>query len=357
MAFVEVRDAMLLHRLVSHEGAAVVQGVLLDREHVHRWITEVARRHAQEEAMPQVVEEDEHVACGVRRPASSIVRGVELCYPEAAVVRATARIESDFALQVGALAGLLLMVVLVAVLLDWTARRAEALSEQKSDFVAAVSHELRTPLTTIRMHAEMLRDGMVGEDRRERVHDDLVRESVRLSRLVDNVLELSRIEQGRRPLRLSEGDLAALARRVLDEQAPLLERRSVHATGPAPNRSVVLSFDAQAVEQILVNLLENAAKHGRGAEAGVVEIDVRTEGEVAVLSVADRGPGIPASERERVFDRFHRVVREDTSHVPGTGIGLSLVRDLARAHGGDAEVRARADGTGVEVRVTLPLNV
>jgi signal transduction histidine kinase len=113
----------------------------------------------------------------------------------------------------------------------------------------------------------------------------------------------------------------------------------------------VTLFDRQAAEQILLNLLANAAKYGQGAE-GVVDVEVREEGSGAALSVLDRGPGIPESERENVFDRFHRVEREDTAHMPGTGIGLALVRDLARAHGGDAVIRARPGG-GCEVRVTL----
>jgi signal transduction histidine kinase len=237
-----------------------------------------------------------------------------------------------------------------AFVVDRTARRAEELSRQKSDFVSAVSHELRTPLTTIRMHSEMLREGLVSEEKRDRFHEDLVNESVRLSQLVDNVLELSRIERGQRRMKLVEGDLGAFVGGVLEGQRGFLEDKGVTVRGPDGDEEVRVPFDRQAVEQIVLNLLANAAKYGRGPE-GVVDVRLhqRPDG-VVELSVLDRGPGIPEAERERVFQRFHRVEREETAHMPGTGIGLALVRELARAHGGDATVHDR-DGGGCEVCV------
>jgi signal transduction histidine kinase len=264
-------------------------------------------------------------------------------------------LRGDASLELGALVGLLFVVVIAGVVIERTARRAEELSQQKSDFVSAVSHELRTPLTTIRMHAEMLRDGLVSEAKRGRFHEDLVAESVRLSRLVDNVLELSRIERGQRPFRPTRGDLVGFVREIVRGQEPMLEAKGFTVRAPEEGEEEVeLDFDRQAVEQILVNLLENAAKYGRGEE-NVVEVAVKRDGRAATITVRDRGPGVPEAERERIFERFHRVERAETAHMPGTGIGLALVRDLASAHGGEATLGPRPDGPGAEARIVIPI--
>jgi signal transduction histidine kinase len=123
------------------------------------------------------------------------------------------------AFQAGALLGLIVVVGVGVVVVARAARRADELSAQKTAFVSAVSHELRTPLTTLRMHAELLQEGLVAPASLATIHDDLVRESVRLSRLVENVLAVSQLEEGRRVLELRPGDLAAQVREVVDGQA------------------------------------------------------------------------------------------------------------------------------------------
>jgi signal transduction histidine kinase len=124
---------------------------------------------------------------------------------------------------------------------------------------------------------------------------------------------------------------------------------------------VELAFDAQALEQIAINLIDNAIKYAEGSEPARIELAVREEagvageeGPVAVLAVRDHGPGIPEGEREKVFLRFHRVEREETAHMPGTGIGLALVRELAEAHGGSARAR-EAEGGGALFEIRLPI--
>ena len=355
MAWRAAPDALLLHRLVSHEGAAVVQAVVLDRDElISRWLPELLSRHAVEGVEPAVLSAGEGaVECGLREPASRILDGVDLCFPEAALASVTARVDEDLHREVGALLGLLFVVGLAGVVIHRAARRSEELSRQKSAFVSAVSHELRTPLTTIRMHAEMLRDGLVSDAKRPRFHDDLVNESVRLSHLVENVLEISRIEEGRRPFKPREGDLVAQVRALVEEQRPFVEAKGFEIRAPGREEPLDLSCDWQGVEQIVVNLIDNAVKYGRGAQS-VVEVEVARDGERAVIRVMDRGPGVPEAERARVFRRFHRVERPETAHMPGTGIGLALVRDLAAAHGGEAEIRPR-EGGGAEVIVSLPI--
>ena len=351
MVFRELDGALVMHRIVSHEGVSVVQGVLLDRGHLFEaWIPSLVSRHSEPGATPSVVSTGAG-ECALREPASAILSGVELCFAPAALAVVTADLDRELGLSVGALVALLAMALLAAFLIVSAARRAEALSRQKSAFVSAVSHELRTPLTTLRMHAEMLEEGLVKDERRDKVHRELVRESVRLARLVDNVLSLSKLEEGRRRLRMMEGDLRSHVRESVEGQRRFVEEKGFTLVAPEKGTELSARFDAQAIEQIVVNLIDNAVKYG-GAEAKEIEVWVgRRDGRPAIV-VKDRGPGIPQAEREKVFERFHRVERPETAHAPGTGIGLALVEELAEAHGGHASVHPR-EGGGLEVVITL----
>ncbi len=348
MTFLRTGDTWILHRVVTRGETSVVQGLLLDRAAVEAWITDLVTRR---DAGPARLIEAGEGRCSVRRPASEVLQGLELCFAEGALRGASLRHDAELRWQIAALAALLMVALLAAALIVRAARRAEALSRQKSAFVSAVSHELRTPLTTLRMHAEMLAEGMVSEERRPRVHRELVTESVRLARLVDNVLSLAKLEEGQRRLALEDGDLRAHVRQVVEGLRARVEARGFTLEGPEDGERVDASFDPQAIEQVVTNLIENAVKYGRGAE-DAIEVWVGRRDGRPTLIVRDRGPGVPAKERARVLERFHRVERADTAHTPGTGIGLSLVADLLEAHGGQVEVRERAGG-GCEVVAQL----
>jgi len=349
MAYATLGDALVLQRVVSHAETGSVQGVLLDRAYlVDTWLPAVAARHAPADAVPRVVVDAD--ACPDPRPLGEQLPGVWLCSA------APAPPPDYLAFQTGALLGLIVVVGVGVGVVARAARRADELSAQKTAFVSAVSHELRTPLTTLRMHAELLQEGLVAPASLATIHDDLVRESVRLSRLVENVLAVSQLEEGRRVLELRPGDLAALIREVVEGQARHIASKGflpVELDLPAELRC---RFDAQAIEQIVVNLLDNALKYAAQGDDRRLHVSLSSTPGRAHLHVQDRGPGIPAAERERVFQRFVRVARASTAHTPGTGLGLSLVRDLARAHGGDARVSARPGG-GADVEVWLPCEV
>jgi signal transduction histidine kinase len=252
----------------------------------------------------------------------------------------------------GMLFALLVVGAAAAVVTDRAARRADELARQRGAFISAVSHELRTPLTTLRMHAELLRDGLVFDEKRTKFHDDMVRESVRLSHLVENVLEATRIEEGRRPLRAQRDDIGRAVRGIVTAQAPFFQTKGF-SVEVETDEEVEATFDRQALEQIVVNLVDNAVKYAADSAEKTVQVSVRADGVYAVLRVLDRGPGIPSDQLEKVFLRFHRVERPGQEHVVGTGLGLALVRELAQAHGGTAVAGAR-EGGGCCIEVRIP---
>ncbi len=176
------------------------------------------------------------------------------------------------------------------------------------------------------------------------------RETERLARLVGNVLDFSRLEQGKKKYARADFDLAAGLRLLVETHGPRLAEAGLVVALNAPAALVVAS-DRDAVEQIVLNLLDNAAKYA--AEGGEATLSLAC-GETGVrLVVADRGPGVPADQRGRVFEKFHRVDERLTAEKPGAGLGLSIARQLARGLGGDLVCRAR-DGGGAEFVLTLP---
>jgi len=238
-------------------------------------------------------------------------------------------------------AGLLALYRMVAV----TVRFAE----RRNNFVAAVSHELKTPLTAIRMYAEMLRDGMVADDdKRQSYYSTITAESERLTRLINNVLEFSRLEQGSRDTSLIVGPIGPVVR----EAAAILETHAREsgfrldvevAAGLPPVR-----FDRDAVRQVVFNLVDNALKYARDAGDRVVAIRCVRDGDGVRLVVRDRGPGVETRHLTKIFEPFYRCEDELTRTAKGTGIGLALVRGLAEAMGADVSGQNVADG-GFEV--------
>ncbi len=357
MAWRPVGGDLVLHRLVDHDGAVVVQGVLIDLAHlIDEWIPSVIARHGEAvigeaTVLPTLEPQTSDAACALRRPVSDVL-SIDLCFPQEAVHSVLQSNARDEHLQLWLLLGLVLIVCLAIVAMSRAAARSDELSQQKSAFVSAVSHELRTPLTTIRMHSEMLQEGMVADARRPQVYGEITQESIRLGRLVENVLELSRLEEGARPLRRSPGDLRARLRELAEAQRAHIERRGFTLVLPDEGDPIRFAFDPQAVEQIVLNLIENALKYGVGERSELV-VSVGEDAQGRWLEVRDYGPGIPEDQRERVLERFHRVEAEETKHMPGTGIGLALVRELAEAHGGRVEIHG-ASGGGCAVRVHFP---
>ena len=231
--------------------------------------------------------------------------------------------------------------------------RLRNLEKVRRDFVANVSHELRTPLASIRGFAETLRDGAL-DDLEHRVEfvEAIEKDAQRLSALVEDLLDLSAIESGQRQPVRQPVDLPALAREAALSLRPLAERRNVAIVVEAAPAMPAARADRAQIKQVLSNLLDNAVKFNH--EGGRVTVSARAEGPLAVVTIADTGPGIPPEDLPRVFERFYRVDKARSSEVGGTGLGLSIAKHIVEANGGGISVESRL-GEGAVFRFTLPL--
>lgn len=226
-------------------------------------------------------------------------------------------------------------------------------AQRRQDFVAAVSHELKTPLTSIRMYAEMLDEGLATTDeQRSRYHGWLRRESERLGRLVDQVLELSRLERGVRAVRWEVGDVAPVLAEVVAALGPRAIELGFELVVRVEPGLGPVRYDRDAVMQIVMNLCDNAMKFGAASVDRRVEIFAERAGRGARVGVRDRGPGVPAGSLGRIFEPFYRGERELVRTTQGTGIGLSVVQKLCSAMG-TRPVASLPEGGGLAVEFAL----
>lgn len=232
-------------------------------------------------------------------------------------------------------------------------RRERHFQRLRDDFVSGVSHELRTPLTQIRMFAELQETGrLVTDDDRSRATRVIHREARRLSHLVENILQFSRLRYSRGPdLPLEDLDLAEALRDGVEAMEALIRERDMRLQVELP-RGLRIRGNRDALTRIVVNLLDNASKYGPLGQT--VRLALESTGDEARLSVDDEGPGVPLPERQRVWQPYRRLERDVLARRPGTGIGLAVVRDLAAALGGSTRVQ-EAPGGGARFTVELPL--
>lgn len=253
-----------------------------------------------------------------------------------------------------AAAGLLLLVFVVSLSTLLHAAHSEARAVRaRSEFLTGVTHELKTPLAAIRLIADVLQDDEVEATRQRDYVALLAGQTARLSTLLDNVLDLGRHERGERAYDRTPGDLATAVRDALATFAPLAERDGLSVVLHEGPNSAAAVFDAGAVQQVLLNLLDNARKYGPAG--GCIDVHTRTEAGRFEVEVRDQGLGVPDAEREAIFAQFVRGSRHRHGSVPGTGLGLFLARTIARAHGGELVCTTPAAGPGASFRLTLPM--
>jgi len=234
------------------------------------------------------------------------------------------------------------------------AGRAMRLSEMKTDFVSNVSHELRTPLASIRVFAEFLKLGRAGTPEKVQEYGERIDlESRRLARLIDNILDFSRIESGRKTYQFVPADLRDIVETVLRTFATRLEQTGFKVNLDTQAwKSGSLLLDPEAIAQAVGNLLDNAIKYS--GDAREITVRLAREDAVAVVQVLDRGVGIPQAEQRKIFERFHRVGTGLVHDVKGAGLGLSIVHHVVQAHHGHVSVDSEP-GRGSNFAIRLPV--
>ena len=229
------------------------------------------------------------------------------------------------------------------------------LSERRASFVSAVTHELRTPLTTFRLYSDILQSDAVSPEKRPTYLSTLSREADRLSHLVENVLAFSKIERGSARSSISEHDIGELLESMRErfEARLAAARLNLEMNIASPFRC---SIDSNALEHILFNLIDNAAKYAAGSEPPIVTIAMSNKSNRLEIEVSDYGPGISHAECKKIFRPFHKSAKQAAETQPGVGLGLALSNRLARSMGGKLSCGNRTDGhTGAVFVLTLPV--
>jgi len=239
----------------------------------------------------------------------------------------------------------------IAVFHDIT--RLKELEKIRRDFVANVSHELRTPLTTIRGYAETLLEGALKEEVASQFVQVIKRHSDRLEKIVEDLLVLSRIESKEFQLKMESLSVSDLVGDVLDFIKEPLNKKKISVSFDKLSPPLLVYGDRQYLEQVLINILDNAIKYGHESGRIIISATERDQREVEI-SVKDDGIGIPKEDLLRVFERFYRVDKGRSHELGGTGLGLSIVKHIVQAHGGRIWVESRL-GEGSTFYFTLPL--
>ena len=251
------------------------------------------------------------------------------------------------------LGGISLLLAAGIILTHRNISREMALARLKSDFVSNVSHELRTPLSLIRLYAETLEMGRLkAPEKYQEYYCTIRKESERLTSLINNILDFSRIEAGRKEYDFRETDLRELVRNTLESYRFQIEQNGFAFEEKIAEDVPALRVDREAIARSLLNLVNNALKYSQDRKFIGVNL-FRDNGSVK-LEVEDHGIGIPAQEQHKIFEKFYRVGDPLVHNTKGSGLGLSLVRHIVRAHGGEVMVDS-APGRGSKFTITLPV--
>jgi signal transduction histidine kinase len=226
-----------------------------------------------------------------------------------------------------------------------------AADEQKDLFIATLAHELRNPLAPLRTGLDLLLRQGEQSPLVTRTLSIMNRQLDHMVRLVDDLLDVSRISRGRLEMKKEQAELSSVVERAMETARPALTKRNQTVTVDAP-RPVEAYVDAARIVQIVGNLLSNASKHS--ASGAHIRIELGTDGPAAVLRVIDDGVGIPVDQLGRVFDTFTRIERSAGSTNDGLGIGLALSRQLAELHGGTLDVVSAGEGKGATFTLAVP---
>jgi len=230
--------------------------------------------------------------------------------------------------------------------------RLEELEGVRRDFIASVSHELRSPLTSIRGFVQGMLDKVIPEDEKEHYLTLTIKETQRLNRLIDQLLDAARIDSGNFMLDKERVDILQVIRHVLKTMEPSIREKCQHFQVDLPERPIIGLVDPDRLEQIVINLVSNACQYT--PEKGKISFSLRVHHDKAEFYVSDTGEGISKEDLPHIWDRFFKADRSRTNKKVGTGLGLSIVKNLVEAHGGHVSVESVV-GLGTKFTVTLPL--
>jgi signal transduction histidine kinase len=234
-------------------------------------------------------------------------------------------------------------------------RREEELSKMKSEFISNVSHELKTPIAAIRMLADNLRESRIeSEARRMEYYQLISKEGARLSHLIENILDFSRIEERRKAFRLEKHDLSQIVSDTVCQFKSLVEERAQTISIDVTEAFPEVLVDPDAIALAVFNLLDNAVKYSERDTP--ICVRVRRSDNSLCIEVEDHGVGISKIEQEKIFEKFYRIRETEGKKIPGSGIGLTLVREIAQAHDGRANVHSQL-GVGSTFQILLPIGV
>ncbi len=249
---------------------------------------------------------------------------------------------------------MVVMAVGIFVTVRAAAHEAEA-SRLKAEFVSNVSHELKTPLALIRMFGETLESGLVvKEDQRKEFYGIIRKESERLTHLIDNVLDFSRIDAGNKEYQIEEADLVEVVRSTLDAYKFHIRDLGFDVESHLPDKRIEVQVDKDAISQALLNLLSNATRYSDDKK--YIRVEVANAGSRVLVSVEDHGVGIPKDLQGKIFEKFYRVPKEKTRETRGAGLGLTLTKHIIEAHRGTIECQSEV-GKGSIFTIALPLEL
>ncbi len=227
------------------------------------------------------------------------------------------------------------------------------LSKMKSYFMSTVSHEFKSPLTSIRQMAEMLVHGRVPTpERQQKYFTTILQQSERLSHLIDNILDFSKMEEGQKVFHFEKADIIPVVKDIVESFQNQTASQGFNISLSIPEPLPEMVFDREAMEQVMNNLLDNACKYSGGSRK--IEVDLLTKGSWVIIDVRDYGIGIRKEDQDKIFSRFYRAGEELTQTVKGSGIGLTIVKQIVEAHNGTIDVESEP-GKGSIFRIRLPM--